>query len=316
MPDQVSSLPAAMNSLDEMLATADVMEQEAAERYTELADCMRKLGQTEIADLMTTLAAEERGHVNQVEHRAHRMLRHAPDRSLARRNLPTTFGRPDAVSAAVLLSPHRALSIAVRSEERAFTFWTYVAAGSSDPALSELAETFARQELRHAAKLRCMRRKVRRAEERHFRSATRSQADRQSEAEIRLEGAIMEGFFASYCTGAARTLGNSPDITTVNLFANLAEEARRASAALQVGHTDQRREELAERHPDPTALLFEAAGLGENLNDLYLDWLDGAEDDAWVQCLQKRVEASTARLARINVRLLSLDPSVAVLLGE
>jgi rubrerythrin len=312
----VNSLPPPVKSLDEMLAIAGVMEQEAAERYTQLADCMRKVGHAEIAELLAALAAEERDHVGHVESLARRMLHRAPDANGVRRDLPTTFGRGDSVGAAALLSPYRALSIAVRSEERAFAFWTYVAASSTDSALRELAETFADQELKHAANLRSMRRKARRTEERRFQPAPRSEADQQSEAQIRMEAAIVEGFFASYCTRAAKALGNSSDIITVTLFSNLADEARQANAALQPGQTEQRRGELAERHFSAVALLFEAAGMAENLNDLYLDWLDAADGDAWIQCLQERVQASTARLARINVRLLSLEPSLAVVTGE
>lgn len=316
MSSLLSSPPAVVKSLDEMLAIAGMMEQEAAERYTQLAACMRKLGRTEIADLLSTLAAEERDHVSHVEHLAHRMLHHAPDVDVSGRDLPKTFGRGDAVGAAALLSPYKALSIAVRSEERAFTFWTYVAASSTDSALRELAETFARQELKHAADLRSMRRKVCRNEELSFQSAARREADPQSEAQIRVEAAIVEGFFASYCARAAKALGNGSDMITVTLFTNLADEARRANAALQAGHAEHRRGDLADRHFNATALLFEAAGMAENLNDLYLDWLDAADGDAWIQCLQERVQASTARLARINVRLRSLEPSLAVLMDE
>ena len=151
--------PAALKSVDEMLAVAHAMEREAAARYATLADCMRRVDQSEIADLFAGLAAEERGHVDSVERLAERMLHRTPDPALVHSALPETFVREDEANAAALLSPYRTLSIAVRHEERAFSFWAYVAAQSDSAALRELAEMFARQELIHAAKLRHARRR-------------------------------------------------------------------------------------------------------------------------------------------------------------
>ena len=55
--------------------------------------------------------------------------------------------------------------------------------------------------------------------------------------------------------------------------------------------------------------------MAEDLNDRYLDWLDTAENEALIRDLESRAQATTARLARINERLLSLEPSLAVIGG-
>jgi rubrerythrin len=310
-----------VDSIDEMLAIAEAMEREAADRYALLADCMRKVGQDEVADLFSGLAAEEHDHTEHVERLAQQMLHRKPDMDLARRELPVTFGRLDEVGAAALLSPYRALAIAVRNEERAFAFWTYVSSRSEDAALREMAETFARQELIHAARLRRARRRAYHAERTQGPRIERREHDDQTPGEIRVEAAILEGVFAAYCTRAAEVLRAAADTVNATLFADLADDARRAIAALQAGdaglllEAGRRAQVLrVERHgAKGIALLFELAGMTEDLNDRYLDWLDVADGEAWVQNLQARAEATTARLARINDRLLSLEPSLAAI---
>ena len=143
MADLADPPQGAMKSVEEMLAVAHAMEREAAARYAVLADCMRRVDQREIAELLDGLAAEERGHIDSVERLARRTLDRLPDPSLVHAALPETFVQEDEATAAALLSPYRTLSIAVRHEERSFAFWTYVAAESDGSALSELAEMFA-----------------------------------------------------------------------------------------------------------------------------------------------------------------------------
>ena len=66
-----------------------------------------------------------------------------------------------------LLSAYRALSMAVRNEERAFAFWSYVAAHAGDADIRHAAETMAHEELGHVATLRRERRSAFHAERRH-----------------------------------------------------------------------------------------------------------------------------------------------------
>src|SRR5262245_39817338 len=122
MTDWADPPLAAVKSADEMLAIAHAMEREAAACYAMLADCMRRVDQREVAELLDGLAAEERGHVDSVERLAQRTVRHAPQAAPAGAVLPKTFAREDEATAAVLLSAYRTLSLAVRQEERAFAF--------------------------------------------------------------------------------------------------------------------------------------------------------------------------------------------------
>jgi hypothetical protein len=72
---------------------------------------------------------------------------------------PETFSLDDVGGAT--LSPYQALSLAVRNEERAFAFYTYVAAqADARPEVQMHAESFAREELRHVSQLRALRRRA------------------------------------------------------------------------------------------------------------------------------------------------------------
>ena len=114
-------------------AIAYAMEEEAATRYAEIAGKMRSEGNTDLADVFERLAEDERGHRDSVT-----MVREgggrAPDPALVRWQLPTTFDDEGAATTDPhLVTAYRSLSMAVRNEERAFAFWTYVAAHAGSP---------------------------------------------------------------------------------------------------------------------------------------------------------------------------------------
>jgi len=304
--------PAAVKSVDEVLAIAQTLEREAAARYAMLADCMRRVDQHEIAALLDELAAEERAHVEGVERLAQQIMHRPPERSLVRRELPKTFGDADEANAAALMSPYRVLSIAVRSEERAFAFWTYLAAQAGDASVRRLAETFARQELIHAAKLRRARRRSYHAERGRL-PRTRRAADERTPADIRAEAAALESAFAAFSLAAAGRLRAGGDDVTAGLFESLADDAGRAAAALSaVGReTAQPGVRYAEPHgTSAAALLFEAVGMMEDIDYRYLDWLRAASSESLVRELEARAQATASRLARINEALYALEPSL------
>jgi rubrerythrin len=312
-----------LKSADEMLAVAHAMEREAATRYAMLADCMRRVNQREIADLLDGLAAEERGHVHSVERLAQRTVQHAPGAGFTHMALPLTFRREDEANAAALLSPYRTLSIAVRHEERAFAFWTYVAAQSDKAALRDLAETFARQELIHAAKLRHARRRAYRAERDTRPRHVRDRYDGPSPTEIRAEAARLEAGFAAFCFDAERQLRSGADLATASLFLSLGNDAQRAAASLDPSAstatwgvdrpTAIRRSET--HAVNGAALLFEAAGIVEDIDYRYLEWLDMSAHQEDICEIESRARSATERLARINQRLYALEPTIADIPG-
>ena len=75
--------------------------------------------------------------------------------------IPDTFDAPPGEMAqSKLLTPYRALASAVRHEERAFAFWTYVSAHAGRVDVKEAAERMALEELEHVSILRGDRRKA------------------------------------------------------------------------------------------------------------------------------------------------------------
>lgn len=147
-----------MRSPEELFAVAAALEREAATRYRALSARMLRQGDTAMAAQFDLLAGMEDRHADDVARRGQQALSHAPAIRSAGWELPPTFDEEEARGAT--LSPYQALAFAVRNEERAFVFYTYVAAETEDPEVRALAEDLARDELEHAALLRRHRRRA------------------------------------------------------------------------------------------------------------------------------------------------------------
>ena len=150
-----------IDSLEELFAVAAAMEREAIEGYSELARRMHREDRPGLAEVFERLVAEETMHLGNVEHWSRRLTGSEPDLSALRGEPDATFDDEGAGTVAPeLLSAYRAFSMAVRNEERAFAFWTYVAAQSDSSELRQAAEQMAREELDHVARLRRERRRA------------------------------------------------------------------------------------------------------------------------------------------------------------
>ena len=154
--------PAPVASLPELFAIAHALEQEAANRYATLAAEMEALELPRVAAVFRHLVDEERGHAEHVEHWALGATGAGPDHHRMRWQPPETFDEEEArtIASSRLASAYRALSMAVRNEERAFALWTYIAAQARAPEVRAAAERMAGEELRHAALLRRERRRA------------------------------------------------------------------------------------------------------------------------------------------------------------
>jgi rubrerythrin len=154
-----------VTSLEELFAIAAAMEHEAATRYAEIAGRMRQEGNPALAEVFERLSADEQGHLDGVVHWSQKTKGQDPDPARIRWELPETFDDEGAATTdPKLLGAYRALSMAVRNEERAFAFWSYVAAHAEAPEIQRAAETMAHEELGHVATLRRERRKAFHAE--------------------------------------------------------------------------------------------------------------------------------------------------------
>lgn len=149
-------------SADELLAVAQALEREAAARYRALSARMARQGDSSMAAQFAVLAGMEDRHASDIAERGQALLGHAPALPSAGWDLPPTYDEEEARGA--MLGAYQALAFAVRNEERAFVFYTYVAAEAEDPEVRALAEQLARDELQHAALLRHHRRRAFHAE--------------------------------------------------------------------------------------------------------------------------------------------------------
>ncbi|WP_114861190.1 ferritin-like domain-containing protein [Azospirillum brasilense] len=213
-----------VRSLDELLGIALALEQEAVRRYTQLAALMDRRGETDTATTFRALIAEEQEHVQAVDGWAHRLGRPTPDAPAFLWRLPPELAASwEELTERTRLTPYQALSLAVINEQRAFAFYSYIAAGAPDEPVRTHAEALAREELRHAALLRRERRKAYRRERgRAEHKPTR--ADTPAELE-RLAVALLSATAAEHGALAARLLALG-DGDGAALLARIAEEER------------------------------------------------------------------------------------------
>lgn len=148
-----------IRSMDDLMAVAYAMEKESAERYAALAARMREAGREELAATFDQLVEEETNHMDMVVTWSQRSLQHAP---AAMEQAPADVFDDEgaALVAPELQDAYHSFAMAVRNEERAFAFWSYVAANAPTDEIREAAERMAREELEHAKTLRRERRKA------------------------------------------------------------------------------------------------------------------------------------------------------------
>ncbi|MCG5241642.1 ferritin family protein [Azospirillum doebereinerae] len=153
--------PARIDDLDSLLGIAMAMEAEAVRRYGQLAALMERRGEAATAATFHGLRAEEEKHTDAVDRWATALGRAAPDDVSFLWVLPPDIALSwDDLLDRTRLTPYQALSLAVVNEQRAFAFYSHIAAGTGNDTVRGHAETLAREELQHAALLRRERRKA------------------------------------------------------------------------------------------------------------------------------------------------------------
>ncbi len=277
-----------LQSLDELFALANAMEQEAADRYSELAEEMRAQDRDDLAAVFAQLAAAEREHVDSVTRWSLSRRGKAPDPALVRWDAPETFDAETMaeIKASRLTTPYRALAMAVRNEERAFAFWSYVAAFTANPEIRKAAEAMAREELAHVATLRKERRSAYHLEHKE------RVGERAADAAARVDAGALETRLAVRLADLdARLLGRSQSRAR-----EFREEAELMSAR------------AAGFGSFPPALLqaTDAQAIAEALTDAYLDGAERTNDPVCLELLQMLAERAIARLAWLR----SLEPAV------
>ncbi len=231
MPRLTSEPSTPIRTMDELMALAYAMEKESADRYAALAVRMREAGRQDLAAVFDRLVREETGHMDMVVGWSQQALHHAP---------PADEHAPKGVfddEGAALVSPelqdaYHSFAMAVRNEERAFAFWSYVAADAPTTEIREAAERMAHEELEHARILRRERRKAFFAQRAH---------------EPVLSDARSLGAIENDVAAALEQLAESASGRTRQDFRMLAAEARRMAQDLETDPLD----ELPQPAPRP-----------------------------------------------------------------
>lgn len=142
-----------------LVGIANAIEHEALRRYTQLAETMERRGEFETAAAFRTMLEQERAHVEAVARWAAELGQPIPAPEDFEWSLPPDLSASwNDIAGSALLTPFRAFAIAVENEQRAFSFYAYLAAHASDARVAAEAEKLAAEELQHAALLRRWRR--------------------------------------------------------------------------------------------------------------------------------------------------------------
>jgi rubrerythrin len=286
-----SEPPAPVKTLEELFAIAHAMEHEAAARYAAIAERMRHEGNASLAEVFDHLSAEERGHLASVVQWSQKAKGKAPDPALIRWKIPETFDDEGAATTDPrLLDAYRALAMAVRNEERAFAFWSYVAAQSGAPDVRQAAETMAHEELEHVATLRRERRRAFHVE----RSSARAEAAHRNAIP---ETAAWERRLAEILHSYAE---QSPPIERKRLQ-SLAEEARRHAQELEMFPIAVGGLSPFQRASDDPVVLAEL------LTDRYLEAADLVRDEEIMRRMQALAGRAISRLAWLRTDLPEIE---------
>jgi rubrerythrin len=264
-----------IRSMEEFFALAHAMEMDAATRYEEAARKLRHEGFDRLADVFAHLADMERQHVGQVEQWAERRASPIAEPPWS---VPSMVD-PDfaEITRSGLATPYAALASAVRHEQRAFAFWSYVAAYAVEPQVKTAAEKMAIEELEHASLLRRERRLAFRAE--------------------RKEGkAISLGDLANLERHLAALLEQRGKEDWRPFAATLAGEARTAAARLDAC----RPVTFPQLLSLPANRRDDVLSVSEYLAEKYLRLADGSKDDQLLATAQDLAAIAVKRLGMLD----------------
>ena len=141
-----AALLSSPRSIDELMARAWLLEQEAAQRYTEFAEVMETHNNREVADLFRSLAAQEAAHAEHIQRKMH--WQHPP--SAAEEGAPEA---PPLEEAHYLMQPWHALQLAVQAEQKAHDFFAWLAQSCDNEELRIAATELQAEEKEHIALL-------------------------------------------------------------------------------------------------------------------------------------------------------------------
>ena len=290
-------------NLEDLLGLANAIEAESVARYEQLAELMNDHGEHDTAAVFQEMRAIEQGHVDWVERQAASLGRRLPPVAEFTWLLPAELGDSwNEAQHSLLLTPYRALAIAVDNEERAFALYSYIAANAEDREVAQQAEALAREELTHAAKLR-----VRRRQAYHEAFPERRPAPDGS-AETRQELLALDARLARETAAALHGIGQALDEAGDRESARLIHMlARRETAA--AAEQEQTAEAAANlcSAGTPQELLRAALRRLETVSETYETVLARTTRDDMLQSAQTSLQRIVESIAAVSHRLNRLE---------
>jgi rubrerythrin len=278
-------------TLRDLVGIANAIEQEAVRRYGQLADLMERRGEQDTADALRAMQTEELAHVTSVAQWAEELNEAVPPPEEFEWQLPPELAASwDEIAGTALLTPYRALSIAVRNEERAFSLYIYLSAHADDARVASEADKLAGEELEHAALLRRWRRAAYHTD-RGSRSAARRRRITTLEG-LHAHLSEREAEIAGCHRALAARLQDLGDFESAALLESLLDEPTRTPGpAVTCRDTDC-------RSSHPVQLLAAAQKLLERLSEELADVLESADAELFAAAEQALTNV-VGRLARL-----------------
>ena len=272
---------AQVRSLAELARLALALSTASQHRYARLAQGAETRGARRTAAVFARLAEEEAA-TSETLLAWCREAGAEPERKPAA--MPPDIFRPwDELADSALVSPYRALAAAVAARDRAFAYYSYLAARADEPSVRRAAERLASEELRHAARLRVERRQAWRHERPSTPPASTTEA-------LTLQAAPLLAEAAEAHAGLAAALAAEGDARGAQVLEDLArieaEEAGIALAPAAVGPAAERRR----RALAPLERLFE----------LYEQAASHAPDEAVLATAQTGLAITVERMERLS----------------
>ncbi len=135
-------------SLQDALDLAILVEEEAKERYDELAHQMELHHNQDVGGFFRFMVKIEGVHEGRLEHRRTELFGAAPRR--VRREMLFDVEAPDYDDVRANTTPRQALEVALRAEKKAHEFFTRALAAVKDPAVQALFAELCEDEVEHA----------------------------------------------------------------------------------------------------------------------------------------------------------------------
>lgn len=285
-----------------LVGIAAAIEQESAQRYAALAELMVARGEAATAAAFRAMHQEELRHVEAVDRWATSVAEPVASPGDFAWRLPAEFaGSWDDIAGSALLTPYRAFAVAVCNEERAFAFYSYLAAHATDDRVRTEAEKLAGEELLHASALRRWRRLAWHRERREGSAATPAPV-----ADIAGLDALLAqswvGILACHRAVAAR-LRQIGDPDSARFLEELAAAPGPATAAIatDAAPTEAERESIAIATASLPLLVIAQRPL-ERLAER-LEAILGASQGELFTATVAAIDATVALLSRIALRM-------------